>query len=243
MRRVARSQVVSSALVALVALAVGFLLAGQVKAQLLTPSNQVARNQALIRSVQDLERSNEADRQRIAALRMQIAALEADAAGRSNSTLALQNQVADLRAHAGLTLLHGPGVEVDLAAGPPSPDSTGQQRYLVTYQDVQDVVSVLFVAGAEGISVSGRRITPLSAFSGSGNEIVIDQGPPLFSPIRIVAVGDRNRMEAALQDPSALPNLRARQAQYDVTFKITGSPDLYLPAYDASLEATHARAI
>src|SRR5438105_15637864 len=185
MRRVARSQVVSSALVALVALAVGFLLAGQVKAQLLTPSNQVARNQALIRSVQDLERSNEADRQRIAALRMQIAGLEADAAGRSNSTLALQNQVADLRAHAGLTLLHGPGVEVDLAAGPPSPDSTGQQRYLVTYQDVQDVVSVLFVAGPGGSSVSGTRIAPLDAFFRSGTQVVLRQGPAPFSPVHL----------------------------------------------------------
>src|SRR5437588_8951786 len=150
MRRVARSQLVSSALVALVALVVGFLLAGQVKAQLLTPSNQVARNQALIRSVQDLERANEADRQRIAALRAQIASLEADAAGRSNATQTLQNQVADLRAHAGLTALHGPGVQVDLAGGPPSRDSTGQQRYLITYQDVQDVVNLLFAAGAAG---------------------------------------------------------------------------------------------
>ena len=105
------------------------------------------------------------------------------------------------------------------------------------------MINLLFAAGAEGISVSGRRITPLSAFSGSGNEIVIDQGPPLFSPIRIVAVGDRNRMQAALQDPSALPSLRVRQVQYDVMIKVTGSPDLSLPAYDASLEATHAGAI
>src|SRR5207237_10232388 len=143
MRRVARSQLVSSALVALVALAVGFLLAGQVKAQLLTPSNQVARNQALIRSVQDLERANEADRQRIAALRAQVASLEADAAGRSNATQALQNQVADLRAHAGLTALHGPGVQVDLAGGPPSRASTGQQRSSLTYEAVQDAVTAL----------------------------------------------------------------------------------------------------
>ena len=48
-----RSQLVSSGVIALVALAVGVLLAGQVKAQLLTPSNQVARNQALVHSVHD----------------------------------------------------------------------------------------------------------------------------------------------------------------------------------------------
>lgn len=238
-----RPQLVSAALVAMVALAVGFLLAGQVKAQLLTPSNQVARNQALVARVQDLERTNEADRQKIAALRAQIDALEAAAASRSDATMALQNQVADLRDHAGLTLIHGPGVEIDLTNGAPDTDLTGQARYLVTYEDVQDVVNLLFAAGAEGVAVSGRRITPLSSFSGSEGEVVVDQGPPLFSPIKIVAVGDRNRMEAAVQDPTALPSLRIRQIQFQLGVKITGAPDLSLPAYDAGLETIHVSAI
>jgi len=238
-----RSQYVSSAAVALVALAVGFLLAGQVKAQLLTPSNQVARNQALVRSVQDLERTNDSDRQKIAALRAQINNLEAAAAGRSDTTQALQNEVAELREHAGLTPIHGPGVEVDLTSGSPSADPTGQGRYLVTFQDVQDLVNLLFAAGAEGVAVSGRRITPLSSYSGSEGEVVIDQGPPLFSPIKVVAVGDRNRMESALEDPSLLPSLRVREVQFDLALKITGAPDLALPAYDGSLEIPHVGAI
>jgi uncharacterized protein YlxW (UPF0749 family) len=239
----ARNQYVSSALVALVALAVGFLLAGQVKAQLLTPTNQVARTQALARTVQDLEKTNEADRQRIAALRNGINALEAEAASRSATTTDLQTQVADLRAHAGLTPMHGPGVEVNLRNGPAGADPTGQSRYLVNYEDVQDVVNLLFAAGAEGVSVNGRRITPLSAFSGSEGEVLVDQGPPMFSPIKVVAVGDRNRMEAALQDASALPSLRVRQFQFQIGLTITGAPDLALPAYDASLETPHVNAI
>ncbi len=221
---------------ALVALAVGFLIAGQVKAQLLTPSNAVARNQALIRSVQDLERTNDADRQKIAALRAQIAALEAQAAGQSATTAALRDQVSDLRAHAGLTAMRGPGVEVDLSNGVPSTDPTGQARYEVNYQDVQDVVNLLFAAGAEGVAVSGRRITPISSFSGSEGEVVVDEGPPLFAPIRVVAVGDRNSMQAALDDPTQLPSLRIRVIQYAVGIKVTGLPDATLPAYDASLE-------
>jgi uncharacterized protein YlxW (UPF0749 family) len=238
---VQRPQLVSSALVALVALALGFLVAGQVKAQLLTPSNQLARNQALIRSVQDLERTNDADRQRIAALRAQIAALEAEAANQSDTTRALRDQVADLRLHAGLTPLHGPGVEVDLRNGDPSTDPTGQARYLVTYQDVQDLVNLLFAAGAEGVAVSGRRITPISSFSGSEGEVVIDQGPPLFSPIRLVAVGDRNRMEAAIADPAQLTSLHIREIQYSIALKVLGLADASLPAYDASLEIPHVR--
>lgn len=230
------------AVVAVVALATGFVLTGQVKAQLLTPSNEVARYQVLVRSVQDLEATNADYRRQIAALRGQIDALETQAAGQSAHTRALQSQVADLRAHAGLTAMHGPGVEVDLRNGVPGPTAGSPTGYLVKYQDVQDVVNLLYAQGAEAIAVNGRRITPLTAFSGSAGEIVIDQGPPLSSPLAVLAVGDRNRMEAALDDPSALPDIRAREVQYELKLTFTGSADVSLPAYDSSLLVPHVNA-
>jgi uncharacterized protein YlxW (UPF0749 family) len=239
---VSRRQVLSIVVVAAVALATGFLVADQVKAQLLTPSNQVARYQALVRSVQELEATNASSRRDIAALRAEIDALETEAAGRSAATQALQNQVADLRAHAGLTALHGPGVEVRLANGVPGPDTGGLTRYLVNFQDVQDVVNLLFAQGAEAIAVSGRRITPLTAYSGSAGQVVIDQGPPLSSPIKVSAVGDRNRMLSALDNSSALPDIRARQVQFQLHLTFFGSPDLTLPAYDSSLQIPHVNA-
>src|SRR5712691_3213696 len=107
------SRLAGVAVVALVALAVGFVLAGQVRAQLLTPSNQVARYQALVRSVQELEAANADDRR----------------------------QIADLRAHTGLVAMHGPGVEVVLRNGVPGPGSGSGPGYLVNFQDVQDVVN------------------------------------------------------------------------------------------------------
>jgi uncharacterized protein YlxW (UPF0749 family) len=234
-----RQQMLSLGVVAAVALTTGFLDAGQVKARLLTPSNQVARYQALVRSVQDLEATNADARGKIAALRAQIDALESEAAGRSAATQALRNQVSDLRAHAGLTAMHGPGVEVRLANGVPGSDTGGLARYLVNYQDVQDVVNLLFAQGAEGIAVNGRRITPLTAYSGSAGQVIIDQGPPLSSPIKVTAVGDRNRMAAALDDASALPDIRARQVQFQLHLTVLGSPDLQLPAYDSSLRIPH----
>ncbi len=227
------------ALVAAVALATGFVLTGQIRTQLTTPSNQVARYQALVRSVQDLEATNADYRRQIAGLRDQIDALEAAAAGRSAATQALRSQVADLRAHAGLTALHGPGVEVDLRNGVPGVDSSGSNGYLVNFQDVQDVVNLLFSQGAEAIAVNGRRITPLTSFSGSAGQVVIDQGPPLSSPLSVLAVGDRNRMQAALDDPGALPDIRARQVQFDLRLTYQGSADLTLPAYDSSLQIPH----
>jgi uncharacterized protein YlxW (UPF0749 family) len=234
-----RQHLLSIVAVAAVALATGFLVAGQVKAQLLTPSNQVARYQALVRSVQDLEATNAESRRQIAALRAQIDALETEAASRSAATRALRNQVGDLRAHAGLTAVHGPGIEVDLANGVPGPDTTGQGRYLVNYQDVQDIVNLLFAQGAEAVAVNGRRITPLTAYSGSAGQVIIDQGPALSSPIKVRAIGDRNRMLAAIDDSSALPDIRARQVQFQLHVTFFGIPDIALPAYDSSLRIPH----
>ncbi len=235
----ARNRVLGILVVAVVALATGFLVAGQVKAQLLTPSNQVARYQALVRSVQELEKANESSRAKVAALRADIDALERAAAQQSATTLALKSQVTDLRAHAGLTAIHGPGVEVALGNGAPAPDQGGHASYLINYQDVQDVVNLLFANGAECVSVGGRRITPLSAFSGSAGQVVIDQGPPLTAPIKVLAIGDRNRMVAALDDPSSLPDLRDRQVRFQIGLTVIGSPDVRLPAYDSSLQVPH----
>jgi len=233
------SRLAGVAVVALVAVAVGFVLAGQVKAQLLTPSNQVARYQALVRSVQELESANAGERRQIADLRAQIDALESDAAARSATTQALRNQVSDLRAHAGLVAMHGPGVEVILRDGAPGPDSGSGTGYLVNFEDVQDVVNLLFAQGAEAVAVSGRRITPLSAFSGSEGQIAIDQGQPLASPVKIDAIGDRNRMVAALDDPSSLPGVRARQVQFSLHLTFEGLPDISVPASDSSLQVPH----
>src|SRR5437016_3103629 len=151
----------SIALVALVALATGFVLADQIRAQLLTPSNQVARYQALLRSVQELESTNAGYRSQIAQLRAEIDALESEAAARSATTQSLNNQVADLRAHAGLVAMHGPGC---------------------------------------------------------------------------VGVGERNGMSDALSDQSSLPDIRAREVQFQLRLSFTGSPDISLPAYDSSLQ-------
>jgi uncharacterized protein YlxW (UPF0749 family) len=229
----------SGALVALVALATGFVLADQVRTQLLTPSNQVARYQALVRSVSELEATNADSRRQIAELRSAIDDLESRAAAQSAGTQSLRNQVADLRGQAGLTAVHGPGVSVTLRNGLAGPGPAGSTGYLVNFQDVQDVVNLLLANGAEAIAINGRRLTPLTSFSGSQGQVVIDQGPPLSSPITVLAIGDRNRMSDALADPSALPDIRAREVQFQLDLTFTGSPDVELPAYDSSLKIPH----
>jgi uncharacterized protein YlxW (UPF0749 family) len=234
---------VALALLAGASLAFGFVVAVQVRAELLTPSNQVARTAALVRSAQDLEHSNSLYRERIAELRSQISVLEAEAAQRSSTNLALTEQLATLRELLGLTPLRGPGVTVTLADGQPGgPELADHLGYRITFEDVQDAVNLLYAGGAEGVSVNGRRITPLSGFRSDGVDVLIDQGPPLDSPFKITAVGDRAGMERLLQDPNTLPDVRLRVERFQVGFSWTGESDVLLPAYDSSLSAEFARA-
>jgi uncharacterized protein YlxW (UPF0749 family) len=229
-------------LIAIVALVFGFVAAAQLRTQLITPSNRVERNQALVRSVQELELINANDRQHITRLRAQISGQEAKAAQRDAATRQLRDEVAALRAHAGETALQGPGVAVDLGSGRPSGNSSDQsQSYLAGFQDVQDVVNLLFAAGAEGAAVSGRRVTPLSGFHGQAGTVVIDQGPPLLAPFHVAAVGNRSQMEEMLNDTSALGDLRYRQRQYGIQFSWNGSPSVSLPASDSGLEVSYAQ--
>ena len=228
-------------LVALTALAFGFLVAAQLRAQILTPTNAVARNQALVRTVNNLARQNDDYRGQIGALRSATDGLEAEAARRSEATQRLRSQVDDLRLRAGLTPLHGPGVTVELVSGRPGAAPEGQSGWLVGFQDIQDVVQVLFEGGAEGVAVNGHRITPASAFAGSGMAVVIDQAP-VTSPFHVAAVGNRNQMEQLLNDPSRLGDLRNRQRQYGIQLSWSGSPDLSLPAYDLAVQSGYAHA-
>ncbi len=191
-----------------------------------------------MRTVQDLEKANSGYRSEISSLRGHIDALEAQAAQRSDATQRMRDEVAALRAHAGATPLRGPGVTVDLGNGRPG---AGATDYLVNFQDIQDVVNLLFEGGAEGVAVNGHRISPLSSFSGPAGTVVIDQGNPLYAPFEVVAVGNRNQMEQLLGDASSLGGLRNRQRAFGLAISFQGSPDLSLPAYDSPLETRFAQ--
>ena len=228
-------------LLAATALAFGFLLATQVRTQLLVPGNRVARSEALVRTVHGLEATNSGERGQIARLRAEIDELEVQAAQRSDAARRLQEEVAGLRLHAGATRLRGPGVTVDLANGRPGNDDPGGTGHLVNFEDIQDVVNLLFAGGAEGVAVNGHRISPQSSFMGAGGTILIDQGNPLAPPYHLAAVGNRSQMEQLLAEPAALGDLRNRQRRFGLGVDYRGSPDLTLPAYDSALEISYAK--
>lgn len=226
-------------MVALTSVVFGFFFATQLRSTVIPQSDRVARNQALVATVRHLERDNLTYRREIGKLRGDVDRLEAEAAQRSDADRQLKDQVGELRAHAGLTRLRGPGLTVTLVDG--RAGGSGVGGYLVNSQDIQDVVNLLFQGGAEGVAVNGRRISPLSRIAGAGTTIVIDQGPPLAPPFHVVAVGNRNQMDSLLGQPSSLGDLKLRERNYQLQLSWDGAPDLTLPPYDSSLGIRFAR--
>ena len=74
--------------------------------------------------------------------------MEGAAAQQSATTQALKNQVADLRAHAGLTAVHGPGVEVDLGNATPAQQMRGDRRVRTASYRVETNVEIRSVVTA-----------------------------------------------------------------------------------------------
>ncbi|HEV2952890.1 MAG TPA: DUF881 domain-containing protein [Candidatus Dormibacteraeota bacterium] len=234
------SKVFGWMLVALVAFDFSFLVAGQIRAQLIPASNRLAQNQALVASVQGLEQVNSNRHAQIATLRTEINQLETRAAVRSQATQSLTAQTDRLSEEAGLTKLRGPGVVVSLDNGHPLAGETTRTGYQIDYVDLQDIVNLLFAGGADAIAVNGRRISPASYFGGVTGAIEVDQGPPLIGPYSVAAVGDRDQMASLLGQPSSLGDLKGRQRLFGLKLSWAGQPDIELNPFDGSLQPQYA---
>jgi uncharacterized protein YlxW (UPF0749 family) len=219
-------------------LVVTFLLAfavtAQIKAQLIPSSNTVARNQVLLNTVTGLERDNQALRDRIAAIAAQTRALDKRLAQTSALAHDTAAQAQSQRELAGLTSASGPGVVVDLVDGtnPHRSDDT-KNEWRVHYIDIQDVVNLLWSAGAEAIGINHERMVPTSSFYVAGADVLLN-GVHLASPYHIEVIGDGSHFNQALSDNSSLADLKTRSDVYQLRFSWKTERSLQLSAYEGA---------
>src|SRR5437879_595416 len=146
-----------------------FLVAGmaatQFRSQPLPPSNRLARDEALRQSVNQLEDQNRALKARNQGLQAQVKAGEDESANRSSAVQQVNAQLDDQRVIAGLTPLHGPGLTITLHDGAdPNDPADKSLGWTIHYQDLQDIVNILWASGAEAVAVNGQRVGPKTAF-------------------------------------------------------------------------------
>lgn len=145
-----------------------------------------------------------------------------------------------LRLTTGDRAARGPGITLTATpTGGDDPRSTNQ----ITDNDLQILVNGLWYAGAEAISLNGRRIGTMSAIRSAGSGITVNYDP-IGPPYVIVALGNDDTLESRFNDNPSGRYWLARVQSLRVRNEVTSSSQLAVPAVKAQrLTPIHATAI
>ena len=234
-----------SVLVPVVALAAGLLFATSGRAAQGTDlrGGEISQLNGLI-----AERNRDAARleDQLTELQQQADALTEQAAGR-NAAVAASQRAGEVGAlSAAVVALAGPGVEIVLDDAPRTTDgglpADARPDDLVIHQsDVQAVVNAVWAAGADGVSIMGRRLIATSAVICVGNTLLL-QGRTYSPPFVIEAIVDADAVRAELAASPQVGVLQEAVAEFGLTFAVEPRPEVALPAYDGPLDMEHATA-
>lgn len=142
---------------------------------------QQAKQQSLLKTLADLQN--------------QLEKYQATSGNKEDMARALIQEVQEARRQAGLEPVSGPGIILTIRdMGLPPAD--GQDRHVYDWM-LQMIVNLLYGNGAEAVAVNGQRLITTS-FIREVNGIMQVDTHPVSMPYVIAAVGDVDRMKAAL---------------------------------------------
>jgi uncharacterized protein YlxW (UPF0749 family) len=171
----------------------GFGLAVQVRSNTATSGLATARQEDLVRILDDLTSREERLRRQIAALEDARARLTTTGDRNSAALSEARTRSTALGILAGTLAAQGPGIHLTM---------TDPNRKL-TGEDVLDAVEELRAAGAEAIQVGPVRIGLDSSFTDQDGRVAVD-GNPLSVPYTILAIGDPSTLATALNIPGGV---------------------------------------
>lgn len=182
------------------------------------------------------------DTAQLLSLQHQVRALTDQAAASDTRVADLKRRASQLEAEVGLTPVSGAGIVVTLDDAPRQAGSPAvPPDYLVVHQqDVQAVVNALWAGGAQAVSLQGKRLIATSAVRCVGNTLLL-QGRVYSPPYVVAAVGDPDRLRAALDAAPGVVIYRQYVAAYHLVFQLRTAPHLTIPGYDGALRLGFAR--
>ncbi len=188
-RRHVRAGVLIGVLVAIL----GFAIAVQVHSNSSSDSLQNAREDDLIRILDDQNARAERLNQQIADLENTLDELQRSGNSDAVAQQQAERELQSLQVLLGTVPATGPGVAVEL---------TDPQHKLAA-EDLLDVVEELRGAGAESIQFGPVRVTTATSFVDAGDGVNID-GEAVNPPYRVLAIGDPKTLDTALNIPGGV---------------------------------------
>ncbi len=228
--------------VSLATFVLSVLAATQLRSQPVPPSNRFARNEALRSSVTDLEGQNRRLKETLREMEGRVRKLEDQSADRSSSARRAKDLLDSEKELVGLMPLHGPGLTIALhdAKDPNNPQDRSL-GWVVHYQDLQDLVNLLWASGAEAIAINQERVVPTTSFFYAGVNVLVNNASRVNSPYVITVLGDPPPLEAGLNDPNRLVELKSRSHLYKLGISWQRGTRLSVPAYDATFLLKYAQ--
>ena len=198
-----------------------------------------SRDSDLVGLVRTRADQNAQLQQRTGELRDDVKTLS-DGAGSSTANTA---EMAEAAALAGLTPVKGPAVRVTLTDAPLTVQPIGVDGDLlvVHQQDIQTVANVLWAGGAEAMTIQGQRVTSLTGIKCVGNTVVL-RGGPYAPPYVIAAIGDTNRLRAALGASHDIAIYKQYVQAYHLGWKDEVVPSVTMPGFTGSIDLREANA-
>jgi uncharacterized protein YlxW (UPF0749 family) len=188
---------------------------------------------------------------RLQDLRTQVADLNHEIDGLThglteNGLSSQQAKVDQLREPAGVTAVHGPGIEVTLDDAPAAVrQSVGEQdreEVIVHQQDIQAVANALWAGGAEAMTIQGQRVVSTTGIKCVGNTVIL-HGIPYSPPYRIAAIGDQDTLRRSLMDSGYVQAYLQDVQIYELGWDVQERSDIQAPAYDGSMDMRYAQPI
>ena len=201
-----RRDPLAAALIGVLTLLLGFAFAVQVRNVGNDQALSGAREEDLVRILDDLNAREERLREQISDQRTALSQLTSTD---SRSATALEE--AQKRAEAigilnGTVAAEGPGLTMTVR----DPDDA------VRVADVLDAIEELRGAGAETMQIDGVRVGVSTAVTGTAGNLFID-GRPITSPYEFVVIGSPQDMETAMKIPGGVaPRFTSRGATVDI---------------------------
>lgn len=187
----------------------------------------------------DLVRAAQEKADELAASRDDLTArideLQDRAAVNDEDVAAVLDDLSAIEDPAGLVARSGPGVTVTLTDAPRDangryPSGASPDDLVVHQQDVQSVLNAMWAGGAEAVSMQDQRIVATSAPRCIGNTLLL-HGRTYSPPYVITALGDRSRLEAALDAEPGIRVYKQYATRYGLGYTQTSGADLSVPAY------------
>lgn len=222
-------------------LALGFLIAAQLRTE--APRVRYASNErvALVETATDLQGRQDTLKQRLLDLRKEIQGLESQGQGSAALLKDLDGRLREARVAAGLTALQGPGLVLQLRdSGNAVPPAQNPTDYLVSARDLRTVVEELWLAGAEAVAVNGERVTVAGAIIDIGGSVLLNSAY-LSPPYQISAIGPPDLFDQVNGSVGFRDFVRGRVEAFGLQVGFAELKDVTIPAYAGTINLRYAR--